>query len=120
WAMRSPVCRGGLDEIPLAEDRQPIDVLAMAVLAKAETFARGLRAVEVDVVAGGVFHFVEPFGLRGQLLLDEPEGGPEVGRERKNQVVVRFAADGDLHGTHAVLNRLDEADTAFGLASGVG
>ena len=67
------------------------------------------------MVAGGVFQFVVAFGLRDQLLLDEPEGRTEGGRERQNQVVVRFAADADLQSAHAVLNRLDEADAAFGL-----
>ena len=33
---------------------------------------------------------------------------------------MRLASDADLHGAHAVLNRLDEADAAFGLASGSG
>ena len=112
--------RGGLDQATLAEDHQPFDVLTVPMPAKTDAFASGLRAVEADVVAGHVFQLEKPFFLRDKLLLDEAEGGAEIRLEGENQVVVRLAADGDLQGAHAVLDRLYEADAAFGLASGPG
>jgi len=46
--------RGRLEEVPLTERCQAIDVLAMAAMEEALAFARGLRAVQAHVRAGRV------------------------------------------------------------------
>ena len=104
----SPVRRGsageslslavaGLEEVPLTEICQPVDVFAPPPSAKAAAGATAPSAVEVDVVAGRLPRLGRLVGLGGhQLDLADPEGGcAELAGQRRDGVRLGLAVQRD-------------------------